>query len=261
MFTDALKSPSINNNSLAPKLEYIDENFFVKFGGSCLVKLDGSCLVKENGLASNEKILNIYIAYDLDSSLNNFDPTLQNSLFGVSKITKSGDIDEYQYSGYGIGFDSEGTFTHPTGSFGQNAIIFGADMSSSTHATNRANNIFVLGKYFIQGITNTTIYAEKMYSINFSATGRRFCLTLYYNGDNSYLFVDGREMIKFKTKDSEIVANSLCLGNISNDSSESNRKKTGLYGSIYDFSINHKAIALNDILDIHKYLTKKHNIV
>ena len=100
-----------------------------------------------------------------------------------------------------------------------------------------------------------------MYSINFNATGRRFCLSLHYNGDNSYLFVNGREMIKFKTKDSEIVANPLCLGNISNDFSESNVKKTGLYGSIYEFSIDHKAIAVNDILDIHKYLRKKHNIV
>ena len=107
------------------------------------------------------------------------------------KITKSSDIDKYQYSGYGIGFDSKGTFSHPGGSFGQNVIIFGAHMSSSTCATNRGNNILVLGKDFIQGINNTTIYAEKMYSINFSATGR-FCLSLYYTGDNSYLFVDGR---------------------------------------------------------------------
>ena len=100
-----------------------------------------------------------------------------------------------------------------------------------------------------------------MCSINFSATGRRFCLSLHYNGDNSYLFVNGKEMIKFKTKDSEIVANPLCLGNISNDFPESNMKKTGLYGSIYEFSIDHKAIAVKDILGIHKYLTKKYNLV
>ena len=68
-------------------------------------------------------------------------------------------------------------------------------------------------------------------------------------------------MIKFKTKDSGIVAIPLCLGNISNDFSESNMKKTGLYGSIYEFIIDSKAIAANDILDIHKYLTKKHNII
>ena len=193
MLTNALKSPNINNNSLAPKLEYID--------GKIFVKLDGSCLVKQNGLASNKKILNIYIVCDLDSNLNSFDPTLQNCLFGAVKMTTNSDIDKYQYSGYSIGFDSKGTFSQ-TGSFCQNAITFGADMNSSTHAINRANNILVLDKDFIPGI-----YAEKMYSINLSATGRRFCLSLHYNGDNSYLFVNGREMIKFKTKDSEIVAN------------------------------------------------------
>ena len=130
-------------------------------------------------------------------------------------------------------------------------------MNSSAHATNRANNILVFGKGFIQGINNTTIYAEKMYSINFSATRRRFCLSLHYNGDNSCLLVDGKEMIKFKTKDSEIVANPFRIGNISKIFSERNMTKTGLYGSIYEFSIDHKAIAINDILDIHKYLTKK----
>ena len=111
------------------------------------------------------------------------------------------------------------------------------------------------------GINNTATYAEKIYTINFSATGRIFCLSLHYNGDNSYLFVNGKEMIKFKAKDSEIVANPLCLGNISKDFSESNMKKTGLYGSVYEFNIDHKVVAVDDILDIHKYLTKKHNIV
>ena len=130
-------------------------------------------------------------------------------------------------------------------------------MNTSTHATNRANNIIVLGKDFIQGINNTVIYAEKIYSINFSATGRRFCLSLHYNGDNSYLFVNDREMISFKTKDLEIIANPLRLGNISNAVSESNMKETELYGSIYDFNIDHKAIAVNDILGIYKNLTEK----
>ena len=117
-------------------------------------------------------------------------------------------------------------------------------MSSSTHATNTANNILALRKAFIQGINNITIYAEKIYSINFSATGRRFYLSLHYNRGNSYLFVNVREMIKFKAKDSEIVANPLCLGDVSNDFSESNLKKTGLYG----FSTDHKAFTVNDVL-------------
>ena len=214
---EVINCPTINNNSLAPKLEYINKRMFVKF--------NESCLIKQNKSTFNRKIVNIYIIYDLDSNLNNFDPTLQNCLFGAINLTKNSDIDKYQYSGYGIGFDSKGTFSHPTGSFGQNSIIFGADMSSSTHATNIANNILVLGKDFIQGINNTTIYAEKMYSINFSATRTRLCLSLHYNGDNSYLFVNGKEMIKFNAKDSEIVGNPICLGNISKDFSERNMKK------------------------------------
>ena len=127
-----------------------------------------------------KKTVNIYIVYDLDPDLNNFDPALIYCLFGVVKITKNSDIDKYKCSGYGTGFDSKGTFSHLAGSIGQNAIIFGADISSSTH-NNRANNILVLGKDFIQGINGTTIYAEKMYSVNFSATVTRFSLTLHYN--------------------------------------------------------------------------------
>ena len=64
-----------------------------------------------------------------------------------------------------------------------------------------------------------------MYSINFSATKKRFCLSLHYNEDDSYLFVNGTEITKFKAKDSEIVENPLCLGDISKDFSESNTKK------------------------------------
>ena len=67
-----------------------------------------------------------------------------------------------------------------------------------------------------------------MYSINFTVTKKKFCLTLHYNGANSYLFVNGTEIYKFKAKDSEIVASPLCLGNISKDWSADNMKKQGL---------------------------------
>ena len=84
-------------------------------------------------------------------------------MFGVVKLTKNNDIDKYKYSGYGTGFDSKGTFLFSDGSFGQNVILWGADMSSSIHANNKINNMLVLGKQFIQGINDTTIYAEKTY--------------------------------------------------------------------------------------------------
>ena len=126
----------------------------------------------------------------------------------------------------------------------------------------KKNNILVLGKDFVQGINGTTIYAEKLYSINFIENNKKFCLSLHYNGAKSYLFVNGTEIRKFKAKDSEIVATPLCLGNISKDFSVDNiKKKTGLNGYVYDFSVDYDAIAVDDILDIHKYLMEKNGIL
>ena len=80
---------------------------------------------------------------------------------------------------------------------------------------------------------------------------------MHYNGANSYLFVNGTKIIKFKAKDSEIVATPLCPGKISKVCSVDNRKKTGFNGYIFYFSVDYAAIAVNDILDIHSYLMKK----
>ena len=109
-------------------------------------------------------------------------------------------------------------------------------------------NILVLGKDFIQVLDNTIIYEEKLYSVNFTKTNTKFCLSLHYNGANSYLFVNGTEIHKFKAKDSKTVVTPLCLGNISKDFSVDNMKKTGLNGYVYDFSVNYDAIAVDDIL-------------
>ena len=96
-----------------------------------------------------------------------------------------------------------------------------------------------------------------MYSINFTVTKKTFCLSLHYNEENSYLFVNGTEIIKFKAKDSEIVASPLCLGNISKDWSTDSMKKTGLTGYVYDLSPDYNAIAVDDVKDIHNHLMKK----
>ena len=100
-----------------------------------------------------------------------------------------------------------------------------------------------------------------MYSISFTKENTKFCLSLHYNGANSYLFVNGTEIIKFKAKDSEIAAYPLCLGNISKDWSVDNVKKTGLKGYVYDLNFNYNATVSADILDIHKYLMEKNKIV
>ena len=92
-------------------------------------------------------------------------------MFRAVKLTKKSDIDKYKYTGYGIGFDSGGTFLFSDGSFGQNIIIFGADMSSFVPPNNKVNNILVLGTDLIQGINGTKICAEL---INFTKRKQDF---------------------------------------------------------------------------------------
>ena len=133
-------------------------------------------------------------------------------------------------------------------------------MSSSIHIDNKKKDILVLRKGPTQGLEHT-LTAEKMYSINFTVTKKKFCLSLHYNGANSYLFVNGTEICKFKAKDSELVATPLCLRNISKDWSVDNMKKAGFNGYVYDFNVDYDAITADDIEDIHKYLMNKNIII
>ena len=160
------------------------------------------------------------------SSSHNNDPTLKKCLFGAVTLTKNPDIDKWGYSGYGTGFDRRSSFSFSGGRFGQNAIIFGTDMSFSAHIDNTIKDILVLGKGPAQGLEHT-LTAEKIYTINFTMTKKK-CLSLHYNGGNIYLLVNGTVIYKSKTKDSEIVATLLYLGNICKDWSADNMKKQGL---------------------------------
>ena len=133
-------------------------------------------------------------------------------------------------------------------------------MSLPAHIDNKKKDILVLGQSPTQGLEHT-LTAEKMYSINFTEKNKKFCLSLQYNGVNSYLFVNGTEIYKFEAKDSEIVARLLRLGNIFKDWLIDNmKKKTGFNGNVYDFSVDYTATDIDDIKDIHKYLIKKNNI-
>ena len=100
-----------------------------------------------------------------------------------------------------------------------------------------------------------------MYSINFTKENTKFCLGLHYIGANSYLFVNGTEIIKFKVKDSEIIPYPLCLGNILKDWLVDNMKKTGFNGHIHNFSVDYNAILVSDILNIHKYLMENNKSI
>ena len=181
-------------------------------------------------------------------------------------MTKPGDTTDtskYIYSGCGLVFDSTGQFSHPQGGMARNIIIFGVDLSNSVHATNNTQNILILGHGLTQKVNNTTIYAEKMYSFNFSAENKIFCLSLHYNGDDSYLFVNGKEVTKFKARKSEINANQLPLGSTSSSTnlSSSDIEDSKLYGNVYDFSVDYSTISNDKLLDIHAYLMKKNGIM
>ena len=140
--------------------------------------------------------------------------------------------------------------------WGKNVIVFGADMSSFVHIGNENKDILILGEGPTQGLDDTTLTAEAKHPINFTESGKRFVLRLYYNGSNSFLFVNATKIYQFKAKDSEIKDYTLCLGNISKDFTINNMTKTGLKGVVKFFSVDFNPID-NDILDIHKYLMKR----
>ena len=164
------------------------------YGSKVRVKFNKGCLKQSNKLTYDcGSRVNIYIVYELGvSSSNDSDPTLKNCLFSAVTLTKNADIEKYGYSGYGIGFDRRTSFSFPGGGFGQNILIFGVDMSSSAHI-DKKKNILVLGIGPTQGLEHT-LTAEKMYSINFTVTNKKFCLSFHYNGAISYLYVNGTEI-------------------------------------------------------------------
>ena len=175
-------------------------------------------------IPNNSNVINIYCVYKLDPIASNRDDTftIQNVLFGAMQIPKNSDTSKHNYKGYGICFNeggqfghtiTEGGFAHTTNA--RNVLIFGADMSFSTHANNITNNIYVMSEIFIQGINDTTIYAEKKFYRNFTDPGKKFMLSLHYNGDDSYLFVNGSQELKFKCKTHQLVKEKLCIGNLS----------------------------------------------
>ena len=161
-------------------------------------------------IPNNDNAISIYCVYEIRpiASSRDISFTIQNALFGAMQITKDAtDNSKNNYKGYGLCFDERSQFgrtitedgrAHTTN--GRNVLIFGVDMSFSAHATNRANNIYVMGDGLTQGIHDNTLYVEKNYWRNFADPGKKFIISLHYNGDESYFFVNGRQELEFKAK-------------------------------------------------------------
>ena len=122
---------------LNPSVNYVGTKPRVNFNGDCL---------KQDKISFDHgKIVNIYIVYEINKNLNiSCYQTLENCFFGAVKLTKHPDIDQYKYSGYGIGFDRKGFFSIGD-EVGRNVIIFGVDMSSFSHIDNKKKDVLILG--------------------------------------------------------------------------------------------------------------------
>ena len=156
---ESIKPPSTPNKILNPSVNYVGTNARVKF--------NGDCLKQEKITFDHRKIVNIYIVYETERSVNTSSyPTIENCLFGAVRLIKHNNVDVYKYSEYGIGFDRKGYYSIGN-EINKNIIIFGVGMSSSQHIDNKKKDILILGKGPTQGLEHT-LATEKLYSINFT---------------------------------------------------------------------------------------------
>ena len=144
--------------------------------------------------------IQIFIVYELDTwSIDlNSDFTLKDPSCGGVKLAEKADRDKYTYTGYGIGFDSRSEFSLPDGSVGKNVIIFEVDISSSVHIDNKGKDTLILDIGLQQRLDDTALTVEAQYSITFSRSNRKFCLSLHHDESNSFLFVKATRIYQFK---------------------------------------------------------------
>ena len=146
-----------------------------------------------------------YITYKSDSD------TIGQCLFGATDYNKK------KWSGYGVALGKQHYLHKDSGKNANNLIILETDLSDSNDEETKKSNILILGKGSVQ-INNTTIQAKSKLKTNCTLP-QKLILSVHYNGDDSYLFVNNIQQYKFKAKDSEIKTRKLCLGGFSNDSS------------------------------------------
>ena len=160
------------------------------------------------------------------------------------------------YSGYEVAFDGGDSW-----SFGNalawNVVIFGVDNSSSSHVDIRKNKFLVLGGGPTSDINRSFGVLKKNFSINFTKTKTKFCLSLHCNGDKKYLQIE-KKIYKFKADNKSVkFPTQFSLGNIANAFGAAESREVSLKGNAYYFLFDYNTIDISDILNIHKYLMVK----
>ena len=164
----------------------------------------------------------------------------KNGLFGTVKLVRNAIESKFTYNGRQIAFDGQVSWSFNYG-IARNVIIFCVDNTSSSHTNNRKNNFLVLAEGQTDDINDSTGAAEKRISINFIEADTNFCLSLQYNNNGSYLYVNKTELSKSKAKNNISWFN-FCLGSISKDFTKDEKSGISLNGTVYDFSFDHSLI-------------------
>ena len=145
--------------------------------------------------------------------------------------------------------------------FLRNVLIFDVDNNSSCHTDNQKNDFLILDEVLTFGINGSFGSSEEKFSINFSKANTDFCLSLHCNGDTSYLFVNGKELYKFKASNKMLTFPTIfCLGSISNKLVCIDSKEVSLKGNVFDFLVDYNSNDKCSILNILKYLMIKNNL-
>ena len=164
------------------------------------------------------------------------------------------------YSGYRIAFDGKDSWSFNDDT-ARKVIIFVLDNTSSSHTDNIKNDFLVLGEGDTLGINGNFGAPEKKSNINFRKAKTKFCLSLHCNRDNSYLFVNGKEIYKFNTSNNNNnFSSQFRLGSISNKFGEIYSKEVPFKGNVFDFSVDYDATDKSNISNIHRYLMIKNSI-
>ena len=150
-------------------------------------------------------------------------------------------------------FCSTGEYNEPyPGKAYRNTLIYGADMTSSTYNSNKTESFYFIGKADTIGLQNgKTIYAEHDYvKTNGSEMKKIYVLIVCYNGDNSYIILNGVQQAKFKTISNLKLTNPLVIGNTTEDFTAAESKDTSLRGNIYDLVVDYLNLVLSKLMSV-----------